>query len=328
MATVLQPLESILPHVPTRARSIAFPRGSELADIQFWYVQETDTEGRDETISQEAATNMLTEDKKNEVIRFLREAGEGTITLRYCERFDEKSKLWNLKAHSHPYLELIYFIEGKASVATGGDTLDVALYDLLAYPPGVTHHEMLDSTSRQEIVCLWLELGRRATLPFSFKLSDDDGELGWLCQSAHRNHVRCGEHYLELEEHLLRSILLYIEQKLALAGPSRSAALDRCRAYIDEHCVEDFDVETLAQVAYVTPSYLSRLFKKHLGTTPMRYRNAVRIEKAKHLLHIKSASVEEIADVLGFEDAKYFSHLFKSITLLTPSQFRRKYWAP
>jgi AraC-like DNA-binding protein/mannose-6-phosphate isomerase-like protein (cupin superfamily) len=268
---------------------------------------------------------MLTEDAKQEVLRFLREAGKGSITLKYCERFDEKSKLWILKEHSHPYLELLYFIEGKASVATGGDTLDVALYDLLVYPPGVTHRETLDSTSRQEIVCLWLELGSRATLPFSFKLGDDDGDLGWLCQSAHRNHLRRGEHYLELEEHLLRSILLFIEQKLSRVGPSKSAALDRCRSFIDEHCAEDFDVEALAQVAYVTPSYLSRLFRKHLGTTPMRYRNAVRIEKAKHLLLIKSASVEEIADVLGFEDAKYFSHLFKSITALTPSQFRRKY---
>jgi AraC-like DNA-binding protein len=268
---------------------------------------------------------MLTEAAKHDVLRFIKEAGKGPISLKYCERFDENSKLWILKEHSHPYLELIYFIDGKAKVTTGGDTLDVALYDLLVYPPGVTHRETLDSTSRQEIVCLWLQIDGKATLPFSFKLSDDEGELGWLCQCAHRNHLRRGENYRELEEHLLRSILLFIEQKLALAGPSRSAALDRCRSYIDEHYAEDFDVEALAQVAYVTPSYLSRLFKKYLGTTPMRYRNAVRIEKAKHLLLIKSASVEEIAYVLGFEDPKYFSHLFKRGTSLTPSQFRRKY---
>jgi AraC-like DNA-binding protein len=271
---------------------------------------------------------MLTEATKNEVLSYLKEVGKGSLSLKFCQRFDEKSKIWNLKAHSHPYLELIYFIEGRASVATGGDTLDVALYDLLVYPPGVMHRETLDSTSRQEIVCLWLELGSRATLPFSFKLSDDEGELGWLCQSAHRNRIRRGERYLELEQHLLRSLLLFIEQKLLLAGPSRSAALDRCRAYIDEHCAEDFDVGMLAHVAYVTPSYLSRLFKKHLGTSPMRYRNTVRIERAKHLLLIKSASVEEIADALGFEDAKYFSHLFKSHTSLTPSQFRVKYRTP
>jgi len=57
----------------------------------------------------------------------------------------------------------------------------------------------------------------------------------------------------------------------------------------------------------------------------MRYRNSVRIEKAKRLLLIKSASVEEIADALGFGDTKYFSQLFKSTTSLSPSQFRAKY---
>ena len=271
---------------------------------------------------------MLTEAAKKEVQRFLRRAGKGSLSLRFCERFDENSRIWNLKEHSHPYLELLYFIEGRASVATGGETLDVALYDLLVYPPGVSHRETLDPSSRQEIICLWLKLEGQASLPFSFKLSDDEGELGWLFQSAHRNHVRRGEHYRELENHLLRSILLFIEQRLTCASASKCAALDRCRAYIDEHCTEAFDVETLAKVAYVTPSYLSRLFKKHLGTTPMRYRNAVRIEKAKHLLLIKSASMEEIADILGFEDAKYFSHLFKSKTSLTPSQFRKKYQNP
>jgi AraC-like DNA-binding protein/mannose-6-phosphate isomerase-like protein (cupin superfamily) len=268
---------------------------------------------------------MLTEAAKKEVLAFLREAGKGSITLKFCERFDEKSRIWNLKEHSHPYLELLFFIEGKASVASGGDTLDVALYDLVAYPPGVTHRETLDSGSRQEIICLWLELKPQSSLPFSFKLSDDGGELGWLCQGAHRNHLRRGANFRELEDHLLRSLLLFMEQKLELAGQTKSAALDRARAYIDEHCTEEFDVEALAQVAYVTPSYLSRLFKKHLGTTPMRYRNTVRVEKAKHLLLIKSATVEEIADALGFEDAKYFSQLFKGATTLTPSQFRKKY---
>jgi len=271
--------------------------------------------------------HMLTDAAKQEALRFLREAGKGSLTLKFCERFDEKSKIWNLKKHSHTYLEIIYFIEGKASVATGEDIFDVALFDLLVYPPGVTHREVLDSSSRQEIVCLWLELGTPATLPYSFKLSDDGGELGWLCQSAHKNHIGRGRRFQDLEEHLLRALLLFIEQKLSAADSSRIAALDRCRAYIDEHWAEDFDVETLARVAYVTPSYLSRLFRRHLGTTPMRYRNLVRVEKAKHLLLIKSASVEEIADALGFADAKYFSRLFRSVTNLTPSQFRIKYRA-
>jgi len=268
---------------------------------------------------------MLTDAMKDEALRFLRAAATGSICLKFCERFDGNSKIWNLRDHSHPYLELIYFLDGRAQVATSGDTLDVALFDLVAYPPGVMHREVLDASCRQEIVCLWLELDRAAILPFSFKLIDDDGELRWLFQSAHLNHVRRAKRYRELEDHLLRSILLFMEQKLEAAASSGIVALDRSRAYIQEHCTEDFDVEALARVACVTPSYLSRLYKKHLGTSPMRYRNAVRIEKAKQLLLVKPASVEEIADILGFEDTKYFSNLFKGTTALTPSQFRKKY---
>jgi AraC-like DNA-binding protein len=222
-------------------------------------------------------------------------------------------------------MEIIYFIEGKASIATEEDVLDVHHFDLLIYPPGVSHRETLDSTSRQEIICFWIELGCDASLQHSFKLSDDDEELGWLCRSIHKNHLGRGERYAELEQLLLRSLLLYIERKLSSASLTKNPALDRCRTYIDEHWAEDFDVDELAKVAYVTPSYLSRLFKKHLGTTPMRYRNSVRIEKAKRLLLIRTTSVEEIADALGFEDTKYFSQLFKSATTLTPSQFRAKY---
>jgi len=264
-------------------------------------------------------------DMKKQALHFLHVAGTGPLTMKFCERFDEKSRIWNLREHSHPYLELIFFLDGRARVATGGHTFDVSLFDLVAYPPNIAHRETLDSAIRQEIICLWLDLGGRAELPFSFKLQDDDGAFGWLCQVIHANHRRKSIHYRALEDNLLKSLLLFMEQKIELPSGSGIPALDRSKSYIDEHYAERFDVEELAALACVTPSYLSRLFSKHIGTSPMRYRNTVRIDKAKQLLLVKSASVEEIADVLGFEDAKYFSQLFKSLTNLTPSEFRRKY---
>jgi len=268
---------------------------------------------------------VLTDEMKGQALSFLHAASKGPLSLKFCERFDGNSRIWNLREHSHPYLEILYFLDGRATVTTGEESLEVAIYDLVAYPPGVAHQESLDPHSRQEIICLWLEVDGREGLGWPFKLSDSDGGLGWLCQGAHLNHVRKAKHFLELEDHLLKSLLLMMEQRLESAASSPSAALDRSRAYIEGHYAEDFDIEALARVACVTPSYLSRLYKKHLGTSPMRYRNAVRVEKAKHLLLVKSASVAEIAYVLGFEDPKYFSGLFKTITGLTPSQFRRKY---
>jgi len=268
---------------------------------------------------------MLAESQKNAAVEFLHTALQGKISLKFSERFDEKSKIWNFKPHSHPYLELIYFWQGKARVKTSGNTIDVAFFDLLAYPPGVMHTETLDDSSHNEIVCLWLELPADASLPFSFKLSDDDGVLGWLCHATYINHLHRQWHYSELEDHLLKSLILYMEQKLLNASPTGSAAFDRSKAFIDEHYAENFTMDELAKIACVSPSYLSRLYGRHLGTSPMQYRNAMRVEKAKHLLLVKQASVEEIADILGFSDTKYFSQLFKSLTAMTPTQFRRKY---
>lgn len=267
----------------------------------------------------------LTGSMKSQTLHFLHAAGAGPLALKFCERFDEKSRIWNLHEHSHPYLELIFFIDGKASVATGGHTFDVSLFDLIAYPPNIAHRESLDFSVHQEIVCLWLDIGCHAELPFSFKLRDEDGVFGWLFQVIHANNRRKSLHYRTLEDNLLKSLLLFMEQNIESPSGSGVPALDRSKNYIDEHYAEHFNVEELASIACVTPSYLSRLFSKHLGSSPMRYRNAVRIDKAKHLLLVKSASVEEIADVLGFEDSKYFSQLFKSLTSLTPSEFRRKY---
>lgn len=58
--------------------------------------------------------------------------------LRFCERFDESSDKWNLKKHSHPYIELIYYMEGKAGLEAGGLHIDASIFDTIAYPAART----------------------------------------------------------------------------------------------------------------------------------------------------------------------------------------------
>ncbi len=270
---------------------------------------------------------MLSEAEKQEIIAFLREARQEKISIKFCERFDENSKIWNLKEHSHPYMEIIYFLEGKASIHSGNRDINVSLYDLLIYPPGILHKEYLDRSVHQEIICLWVECKASKSLSIPFKLADDSGELGWLCQCVHRNHLINNEASKEIETSLLRLLLLFMEQKLILSGTTRNPAVDRCVAYIKEHYAEEFDLKKLASISYVTSSYLSRLFKKFLNMTPMQYKNYVRLENSKHLLLINSSSIEEIANMIGFNDTKHFSSLFKKRYMITPTQFRKKYMA-
>jgi len=79
----------------------------------------------------------------------------------------------------------------------------------------------------------------------------------------------------------------------------------------------------LARAAYVSPSYLFRVFRKMMGVSPMHYRNLVRVDKAKLLLLERALTVEDVASRVGFEDVKYFARVFKKETGTSPSEFRR-----
>ena len=66
-----------------------------------------------------------------------------------------------------------------------------------------------------------------------------------------------------------------------------------------------------------------RLFKKKYHMTPLKYKQSILLSKAKDLLINTTLSITEISQMLGFDDNPlYFNKLFKSLTRMTPVQFR------
>jgi two-component system response regulator YesN len=76
---------------------------------------------------------------------------------------------------------------------------------------------------------------------------------------------------------------------------------------------------------YLTPTYLSSLFRKETGKTISEYIIEVRIEKSKELLKKQRVKLFEIAREVGYSDANYFAKVFKMQIGLTPSEYREKY---
>ena len=82
---------------------------------------------------------------------------------------------------------------------------------------------------------------------------------------------------------------------------------------------------TLADVAahvYLSPSYLSKIFKDEMQTSFNGYLNEVRIEKSKILLLSNDLSIVEISELVGFVDQSYFNKVFKKQTGMTPKKYR------
>ncbi|MBR4462002.1 MAG: helix-turn-helix domain-containing protein [Erysipelotrichaceae bacterium] len=98
----------------------------------------------------------------------------------------------------------------------------------------------------------------------------------------------------------------------------------RAKKYIDENYRENIDRNDVAAVTFVTPNYLSKLFKNNMNMNLREYINQLRIEEAKRLLLSTSMSVSEIASNVGYYNISYFSTVFHKLVGVSPFDWRNQ----
>ena len=92
--------------------------------------------------------------------------------------------------------------------------------------------------------------------------------------------------------------------------------------YIREHSEQKFSLSEIAGLLYVNSNYLARVFKRETGHTLLWYHNVVRCEKARELLKETNLSIAEIGSAVGYVSPAHFSHQFKKMTGVSPSDWR------
>jgi AraC family transcriptional regulator len=94
-------------------------------------------------------------------------------------------------------------------------------------------------------------------------------------------------------------------------------------AYIEKHMAASITVRALARFVYLSSSQFCRTFKHSFGISPHRYVVRQRIERAKALLSSTAWSITTIGFALGFSQTRSFSAAFRSVTGMTPTDYRR-----
>jgi two-component system response regulator YesN len=96
------------------------------------------------------------------------------------------------------------------------------------------------------------------------------------------------------------------------------------KQYIREHAHEDISLEIISEMVQLSPFYVSKMFKEQFSTNYIDFLTECRIEKAKDLLGDPDKSLKEITYDIGYNDPNYFSRVFKKMTNLSPTDYRKE----
>lgn len=130
-------------------------------------------------------------------------------------------------------------------------------------------------------------------------------------------------HYLhevyETAYHLFLNITVSLEQ---LTQNTSKQLIRNSLTYIHEHFAENLTLVDLAAHLYVSSAYLSKVFSAEIGQPFSKYLQEYRVHRAIEYLQNPQYKIYHIAKICGFSDVAYFSKIFKTVTGMTPNQYR------
>ena len=106
-------------------------------------------------------------------------------------------------------------------------------------------------------------------------------------------------------------------------GGMQSSALRRCIEYIEAHLEEEIRLHELANEAGISPSHLIRSFRQSTGKTPYQFLLDRRVQRARALMRNHRTPLAEVALASGFADQHHMARVFRRVTSVTPSSYRR-----
>lgn len=125
----------------------------------------------------------------------------------------------------------------------------------------------------------------------------------------------------DFEEYLRYLVHTALDYRDFAAQPK--SVVEEIKQDIHAHYGEDLSRNELAEIVYLHPDYLARLFKRETGISLGSYVIQVRIQVAKRLLETTELSVYTIANRVGYANDSYFSKLLKQEVGLAPNEYKR-----
>jgi AraC-like DNA-binding protein len=223
-------------------------------------------------------------------------------------------------AHTHPALELVYYLDGKGTSRVGNRTFPTCKGHLAINPAGQPHDQKAETDL--EVVCIGLT---GSGLEQACGVHEDrEGLLKEPCRRLIQETQQNKPFTTKIQRGLLLEIVGLAERiayGVVEKGQGKGTVLHALE--LIEETDGRISVRQLSQQLFVSADHLRHLFRTHSIHSPIRQIINTRMDKARELLRDSTLPVKRVADECGFENEYHFSRLFKKTFDVPPSVYRR-----
>lgn len=250
--------------------------------------------------------------------------------------------------HSHDIVEMAFVMSGTGRYRADGEVFSIREGDLLIFNPGVKHQALYCPDAEVHATEFFVGFSdvqfqgipmNTMPLPDGALLLHTTGELRRklyriiTLMQEEKAVYRQGRYFM-MKAYLMQMILLVVREQCepvelskgrAFESASKKYVVEQIISYFEDHYSEKISLDQIAENMYLSPFYISKIFKSETGDTPIRRLIDIRLEKAMELLEDGwQGSIQEVAAKVGYDDAYHFSKLFKKRYGISPSQARKK----
>ena len=240
---------------------------------------------------------------------------------------------WEEKPHSHAFCEIMLVLAGEGSVTVEGKSYPIRRGDIIVYNPDAVHGEKTGDEGL-ELAFFGIRGFNIESLPADHLIAqgsspvlhtEADEEKFVFYFTSLAAEVATAEPYGELMAKYWARLILIGILRLANISESKfvsSAIFTRIYRYLGNHFAEIGSLDEVCEALHVSKYYLSHVFKKHAGISPMKHLTERRIAYAKKLLSETALTAGEVGEACGYRDRAVFFKAFKRETGMSPGEYR------
>ncbi len=264
-------------------------------------------------------------------------------TILYCSRTRD-ARLNSY--HSHTNVEMAFILSGTGRYLVDGVSYDVKQGDLIICNPGVLHQSVVTDQNDPtiEFIVGFTDV-HFLNMPDNCIRMPEGEHLLRLSSEAKREFSRCcyeimeenassepGRYYMIQAEMMKMLIIIYRalngnrqeeNSGISFESYSKGYVVQQIIRYLNENYANKISLDQIAHNMYLSPVYISKIFKEKTGDSPINFLIKIRLKKAKELLEDGQGSIKVIASMVGYDDVYHFSKLFKKYYGISPLNYQK-----